>query len=161
MRKTKAVTIYLLILVAAPLFAAQNDEKALGQFQSILAAIDDRNFAPVRAAIDQADLTSRILNSRSVPPEARQALNDQFWQIIETSFLQNLPGAKSRYSWSTSLLRMVRVVRAFASTNQISSTRTRFSTCNTTAAHDSESSIGLIPVRGKCFRPKLARHCLS
>lgn len=96
MRIAKAVTtLVVLSIVAVPLFAANNDEKAFGQFQTILAGINGRNFAPVQAAIDQRDLTNRILNSRSIQPEARKALNDQFWEIIEGSFLQNLPSAKS------------------------------------------------------------------
>ncbi len=90
-----ATFLAMLTLVAAPLFAAEGDDKALGQFQQILVGIDGRKFAPIQAAIDQADLSNRILNSRIIEPAARKVLNDNFWEIIEESFLQNLPSAGS------------------------------------------------------------------
>jgi len=97
MRKSKAVTtLVMLTLVAGPLFAAEGDDKAFGQFQQILAGIDNRKFAPIQAAIDQADLGNRILSSRTIEPAARKVLNENFWQIIEESFLQNLPPANSK-----------------------------------------------------------------
>ena len=96
MKNIKAAKyLAMLTLVAAPLFAAEGDDKAFGQFQQILAGIESRKFAPIQAAIDQADLSNRILNSRIIEPSARKVLNENFWQIIEESFLQNLPPAGS------------------------------------------------------------------
>lgn len=96
MKNPKAATyLVLLTLVAAPLFAAEGDDGALGQFQQILAGIDSRKFAPIQAAIDEADLSNRILNSRIIEPAARKVLNDNFWEIIEEGFLQSLPPANS------------------------------------------------------------------
>ena len=97
MKNAMAATILVVLaLTAVPLHAAEGDDKALGQFKQILAGIEDRKFAPIQAAIDQADLSSRILNSRAIEPAARKVLNENFWQIIEESFLQNLPAANTK-----------------------------------------------------------------
>jgi hypothetical protein len=92
MKMVKALTILaLLTLAAVPLNAAENDTKAFGQFQEILAGIENRSFAPIQAAIDKSDLSNRILKSGKIEPEARKILNDNFWQLIEKSFMEDLP----------------------------------------------------------------------
>lgn len=97
LKNSKVVmTFALLITLAVPLFAAENDQKASGQFQEILAAINSQSFSKFQSAIDKTDLSNRITSTRVIEPDARKILNDNFWQIIEEGFRRNLPPAGSK-----------------------------------------------------------------
>ncbi len=97
MKIVKVVTtIALLSVLAAPLYAAENDQKAFGQFLEILSAVNSQSFTKIQSAIDKTDLSNRITSSRVIEPDAKKILNDNFWQIVEEGFRRNLPPAGSK-----------------------------------------------------------------
>jgi len=97
MKIAKAMTtLVALALAVAPLLAADGEAEALKQFQGILEGINNQSFPQTQNAIDKTDMSNRILNARLIEPDARQALNDSFWQIIEAGFRENLPPPGSK-----------------------------------------------------------------
>jgi hypothetical protein len=83
-------------ILAGPLMAAEGDDEALGQFQDILFAIDDRSFEPIQKAIDKTDMRNRVLSARQIEPDAAQAFDANFWQFVESGFAANLPPPGSK-----------------------------------------------------------------
>lgn len=91
-------TLVALAVLATPLFAAENDSKAFGQFQEVLQSIDQKSFEMFKKALDQTDLTNRVYSHQPVEDEVREIFRAGFWEIIEAGFLQNLPppGSKTK-----------------------------------------------------------------
>jgi len=85
------VTSVVLIVLAMPLFAADDDTKAFGQFQEFLAAVDQQSFAMIQNFLDQTDLTNRILSHQSVQPDVEQMFRGDFWNVIERGVLGVMP----------------------------------------------------------------------
>ena len=83
--------VVVMALIAMPLSAAENDSKAFGQFQEILNDINGRSFESMQKAIDKTDFSSRIYKSRIVEDEVKQVFSFNFWQFIESGFIQKLP----------------------------------------------------------------------
>ena len=97
MKIAKIVTSGIAVAVlAGPLFAAEDDDKALGQFQAFLVAIDDRSFETIQKAIDKTDMRNRVLSAREVEAEVAQAFDANFWQFVELGFAVNLPPPGSK-----------------------------------------------------------------
>jgi tetratricopeptide (TPR) repeat protein len=89
-------TVIVLIVLATPLFAADDDTKAFGQFQGFLEGMDQKSFEMMQDYIDQTDLTNRILSHQSVQPDVEQAFRSDFWNIIETGVAAVLPPEGSK-----------------------------------------------------------------
>ncbi len=85
------VTVMVLSILATPLFAAEDDAKAIGQFQDILESVDQKSFEMFRKALDQTDLANRIYSHQPITDGVREIFRGQFWEIIESGFLQGLP----------------------------------------------------------------------
>jgi len=89
-------TVIVLIVLATPLFAADDDTKAFGQFQGFLEGMDQKSFEMMQDYIDQTDLTNRILSHQSVQPDVEQTFRSDFWNIIETGVASVLPPEGSK-----------------------------------------------------------------
>jgi len=89
-------TVIVLIVLATPLFAADDDTKAFGQFQGFLEGIDQKSFEMMQDYLDQTDLTNRILSHQSVQPDVEQMFRSDFWNIIERGVSSVLPPEGSK-----------------------------------------------------------------
>lgn len=92
-----AVALVVLSMFYSPLsvLAAEDDERARGQFEEILQGINEKSFAPAKAAFDKNDLSSRIYGIRVVDPDVRRAFNENFWEMVESVFLGTMPNSNS------------------------------------------------------------------
>jgi hypothetical protein len=90
-------TIVAFTTMAMPLIAAGDDAEAFGQFQEILAGIDERSFEPFQKAIDKTDMRNRVLSARQIEPDAAQTFNTNFWQFVESGFVGSLPPPGSKH----------------------------------------------------------------
>ncbi len=96
MKTARQITAFVVLtILAAPSLAADNDAKAFGQFQQILVDINNRSFESMQKAIDKTDLSSRIYKSRVVEDDVKQVFSFNFWQFIESGFMQKLPAEGS------------------------------------------------------------------
>lgn len=84
-------TIVVLAVLAMPLFAAEDDTKAYGQFHEFLEGIDQKSFAMMQDFLDQTDLTNRILSHQSVQPDVEEMFRSNFWNTIERGVASVLP----------------------------------------------------------------------
>jgi hypothetical protein len=84
-------TVVVLGVLATPLFAADDDAKAIGQFNEFLEAVDQKSFAMMQDFFDQTDLSNRILGHQSVQPDVEEMLRGDFWNIIERGVASVLP----------------------------------------------------------------------
>ena len=89
-------TVIVLIVLAPPLFAAEDDTKAFGQFQGFLEGMDQKSFEMMQDYLDQTDLTNRILSHQPVQPDVEQTFRSDFWNIIERGVASVLPPAGSK-----------------------------------------------------------------
>jgi hypothetical protein len=89
-------TVIVLIVLATPLFAAEDDTKAFGQFQGFLEGMDQKSFDMMQDYLDQTDLTNRILSHQSVQPDVEQMFRSDFWNIIERGVSLVLPPEGSK-----------------------------------------------------------------
>lgn len=97
MKIAKQITILIVIAVlATPLFAAEDDTKAFGQFQGFLEGMDQKSFEMMQDYLDQTDLTNRILSHQSVQPDVEQMFRSDFWNIIERGVASALPPEGSK-----------------------------------------------------------------
>lgn len=97
MKIVKIVVSGLMIgLLTGPVFAADGDDEAFGQFQVILLAIDDRSFETFQKAIDKTDMRNRVLSAGQIDENVAQAFNADFWQFVESGFSENLPAPGSK-----------------------------------------------------------------
>ena len=89
---TKAVVIGFVSSFIVPLsvFAADDDAKARGQFEAMLAGINENSFERIKTAIDKDDLTGRIYGVRLVEVEVKRVFNDNFWTIVEGAFSEGM-----------------------------------------------------------------------
>ena len=85
------VTVVVLAVLATPLFAAEDDTKAFGQFQEFLEGVDQLSFEMIQDYLDQTDLTNRILSHQPVQPDVEDMLRGDFWNVIERGVLNVLP----------------------------------------------------------------------
>ena len=85
------VTSIVLIALAMPLIAADDDTKAFGQFQEFLAGVDQQSFEMIQDFLDQTDLTNRILSHQSVQPDVEAMFRGDFWNVIERGVLGVMP----------------------------------------------------------------------
>ena len=85
------VTVVVLAVLATPLFAAEDDTKAFGQFQEFLEGVDQVSFEMIQDYLDQTDLTNRILSHQPVQPDVEDMLRGDFWNVIERGVLNVLP----------------------------------------------------------------------
>ena len=84
-------TVVVLTVLATPLFAAEDDTKAFGQFSEFLEGADQKSFEMMQNFFDQTDLTNRILGHQSVQPDVEEMFRNDFWNIIERGILAVLP----------------------------------------------------------------------
>ena len=89
-------TVVVLVVLATPLFAAEDDAKALGQFQEIVEAIEQRSFEMIKNVFDQTDMTNRVYSHQSVEADVRDYLSRNFWWFAEHEFLQSIPPEEAR-----------------------------------------------------------------
>ena len=80
-------------IVATPLIAAEDDIKALGQFQGILEGINQHRFTNVKSSIDKRELTACVSRGRVIDPQVLQILDENFWTLIEAVFTGGMPNA--------------------------------------------------------------------
>lgn len=92
----RAAAVAAFMIMATPLFAAEDDAKAFGQFQEILTGINDRSFDNVKKAIDKTDLRNRVFSARQIEVDAAQVFDANFWQFVEAGFQNVLPPSGSR-----------------------------------------------------------------
>jgi hypothetical protein len=85
-----------LSILSTGLWAADEDVKAREQFQDILASINQRSFSQVRSALNQNDLTNRIYGVRPLADQVKQTFVANFWEVVESAFMQNLPEAETQ-----------------------------------------------------------------
>jgi hypothetical protein len=96
MKTARQITAFVVLaILAAPSLAAEDDGKAFGQFQKILADINGRSFETMQKAIDKTELSSHIYRSRIIEDNVKQVFSSNFWQFIESSFMQKLPAEGS------------------------------------------------------------------
>ncbi len=96
MKKAKQIAVVVVLMIlAAPLPAAEDDAKARGQFQEILDAINEHSFDAMKPAIDKTDLRNRVYGSRAIENDVRQSFDANFWEMLEAAFLENIPNPGS------------------------------------------------------------------
>jgi len=83
-------------VLAGPVLAAEDDAEALGQFQTVLQAIDDRSFEVIQKTIDKTDMRNRVLSAREIDAAVAQSFGANFWQFVESGFAANLPPQGSK-----------------------------------------------------------------
>lgn len=88
-------TVVVIAVLATPLFAAEDDAKALGQFQEIVEAIEQKSFERIKNVFDQTDMTNRVFSHQSVAADVRDYLSTNFWWFVENEFLQSIPSAEA------------------------------------------------------------------
>jgi len=93
---TPLIALTVVLGVATPVNAAEDDAKAFGQFQEVLEGINDETFAQIQRVIDKTDMTNRVYSARTVENDARQVFSANFWQFIESGFMSTLPNVGSR-----------------------------------------------------------------
>lgn len=74
--------------------AAKDDAKARAQFEQIVAAINEKNFEPIKTAVDKTDMINRVLSARPIAVEAQDAFRANFWEAIESTAMSGMPAAK-------------------------------------------------------------------
>ncbi len=84
-------TTFVLAFFAMPLFAAEDDSKAFGQFQKVVEGINQRSFEMIQDAIDETDLTNRVLGHYVVQADVEQMFRSGFWGLIENGVMSGLP----------------------------------------------------------------------
>ena len=94
--KGLVATVVASTIAAMPLMAAEDDAKAFGQFQEILAAIDERSFETIQKAIDKTDMRNRVYSARALEADVGAVFDGNFWQFIEERFTQKLPPSGAR-----------------------------------------------------------------
>lgn len=80
--------------VSGVVSAATDAEKAREQFEEIVAAINEKNFEPIRAAIDQTDMINRVFSVRPITDEAQAAFRSGFWEGVEPAAMGDMPQVK-------------------------------------------------------------------
>ena len=83
--------IVVLTALAMPLYAAEGDAKALGQFQEFLEGMDQKAFEMMQGYLDQTDLTNRVLSHQPLQPDVEAMFRSDFWNVIERGVLNVLP----------------------------------------------------------------------
>ena len=97
MKIAKQIAMVVVITVLTPpLFAAEDDAKAVGQFQEIVAAIEQRSFERIKDVFDQTDMMNRVYSHQSVEADVRDYLSTNFWWFVESEFLQSIPSAETK-----------------------------------------------------------------
>lgn len=94
MAKTLVTTVALAIL-SMPLFAAEDDSKAFGQFQQIVEGLNQHAFEMIEEAIDPTDLANRILSHHAVQADVEAMFRADFQSIVESGVMGGLPAAGS------------------------------------------------------------------
>jgi hypothetical protein len=90
------IALAVVVIVATPVMAAEDDSEAFGQFQEVLEGINNQSFAQIQRVIDKTDMTNRVYSARTVEIDAKQVFGANFWQFIESGFMSNLPNVGSR-----------------------------------------------------------------
>jgi tetratricopeptide (TPR) repeat protein len=85
------VASVLLMVLAIPLFAAEDDSKAFGQFQEFLEGVDQQSFEMIQDYFDRTDLTNRVLSHQSVQADVADMFRSDFWNVIEKGILNVMP----------------------------------------------------------------------
>jgi hypothetical protein len=93
MAKTLVTTVAFAIIAmpAMPLFAAEDDSEALGQFQKVVEGLNQRSFEMIEEAIDPTDLTNRILSHHAVQADVEEMFRADFRNVVEKAVLDGLP----------------------------------------------------------------------
>lgn len=89
------VITVMLAFLAMPLSAAEDDAKALGQFQQVVEGMNQHSFEMIEEAIDQTDLSNRILSHQAVQADVVDMFRADFRSIVERGVMDGLPPAGS------------------------------------------------------------------
>jgi hypothetical protein len=89
------LSVVLLTMLVTPLFAAEDDSEAFGQFQKIMTTLDPGSFEAFRKALDKTDMMNRVDSGQTFEPDVWQTFSASFWSIIESGFQQGLPPVAS------------------------------------------------------------------
>lgn len=89
-------TVVVLTVLATPLFAAEDDAKAIGQFRGFLEGVNQKSFEMMQDYLDQTDLTNRILGHQPVQPDVEEMFRNDFWNTIERGISYVLPPEGSK-----------------------------------------------------------------
>ena len=81
----------LCILMATPLFAAEDDSEAFGQFQAFLGGLNQSSFEMIREYLDQTDLSNRVLSHQPIQADVEAMFRGDFWNFISKGVLNVLP----------------------------------------------------------------------
>ncbi len=82
------------LLLALPLYAAEDDAKARAQFNAILDAFNTQSFEKLEPALDKTDLINRVVAVRPINSQLREIFNTQFQSIADAGFRDSLHNAK-------------------------------------------------------------------
>lgn len=92
MRASRAiVTSTVWMILAMPVFAAEDDSKAVGQFQAFLAGLNDQSFEVIAQHLDQTDLSNRVLGHQPIRADIEEMFRSDFWSIVERGVVNVLP----------------------------------------------------------------------
>lgn len=92
MRIRKAIIASTLAMcLAMPVFGAEEDSEAFGQFQAFLGGINDKSFEVIEGYLDQTDLANRVLGQRAIQADVEAMFRSDFWSIIERGVQNVLP----------------------------------------------------------------------
>ncbi len=85
-----AATLWLVGMVPA---TADETTDAMQAFERVVVAINEKSFEPIKAVVDRSELTKRIYAVRPSEPNSRQALENQYWEMVEHFFWAGMPVA--------------------------------------------------------------------
>lgn len=96
----RVLAIAAMVLLSALTLSAAEAQSDGGdlrvQFGEVIDGLNANSFKKFHAAIDDRTFRGRILGTRVVSDEARQALSQNFEQIIESSFVDTFPVARTQ-----------------------------------------------------------------
>jgi tetratricopeptide (TPR) repeat protein len=96
MKMARKTTLFaLLAFLAAPVSAAEDDARALEQFQRVIEGMNQHSFEMIKETIDQTDLTNRVLGSQTLQADVADGFRGNFWSVVESGVMGGLPPSGS------------------------------------------------------------------
>jgi hypothetical protein len=96
MKMARKIPLFaLLAFLAAPVSAAEDDARALEQFQRVIEGMNQHSFEMIKETIDQTDLTNRVLGSQTLQADVADGFRGNFWSVVESGVMGGLPPSGS------------------------------------------------------------------
>ena len=95
-RKVTLAAVFATLLFASQAAVAQSGDSDLrAQFQAVIDGLNNNSFSEFHDAIDNNAFANRVLGTRVIADEARQAFAGSFEQTLEQMFVSTFPTART------------------------------------------------------------------